>query len=343
LLRTKRRRSLLDDILPRVQAESGLTREETLVREIVETSLKLLRDETSIAEIKLINAALRELRYAFKVFAPYRGIPKVSCFGSARTKPEEPAYRTAVEFSRAIAERGYMVITGGGNGIMRACQEGAGRERSFAVNIRLPWEQAANEFIVGDAKLVTHRYFFTRKLMFVKEADALVCFPGGVGTLDEAFEALTLIQTGKSHPMPVVLLDEPRGTYWKTWQRYIEDHLLRRNLISPDDLALFKVTTSVEEAVEEIVRFHRVFHSSRWVGRQLVLRLKRRLADATVEELNHDFAALVESGRIEQRGPLDEEHETEPQLDDLPRLVWEGRRRGFALLRRLIDRVNVEP
>ena len=342
LLRTKRRRTLLEDILPRVQAESGLSREETLVREMIETSLKLLRDETGVGDIKILNAALRELRYAFRVFAPWKGVPKVSVFGSARTKPDEPAYRTAVEFSRRVAEHGYMVITGGGHGIMRACQEGAGRERSFAVNIRLPWEQEPNEFIVGDPKLVTHRYFFTRKLMFVKEADALVCFPGGFGTLDEGFEALTLMQTGKSHPMPIVFLDAPRGTYWKTWQRYVEDHLLRRNLISAEDLSLFRVTTHVDEAVEEITRFYRVYHSARWVGHRFVLRLKKKLDPAFVARLAQEFSALVAAGTIEQRDALDEEREQEPALNDLPRLVWEGTKHGFALRRRLIDRINAE-
>src|SRR5262245_55373415 len=240
-LRIRRRPSVLGELLPRVGGDpEQLARDERLVREMLETCLRLLRDGTSIGDLKILNAALRELRYAFKVFAPYRGVRKVTAFGSARTPPEDPAYRTALEFSREMAARDFMVITGGGHGIMRACQEGAGRERSFGVNIKLPFEQDPNEFIHGDPKLVNFRYFFTRKLMFVKEADAVVVFPGGFGTHDEGYEALTLAQTGKMNPVPIVFLDAPRGTYWKSWLQYVNDHLLRRGLISEEDLALFK-------------------------------------------------------------------------------------------------------
>ncbi len=341
-LRDRRRRTLLTDILPRVQAETGLSREETMVREMVETSLKLLRDGTGLGDLKLLNSALRELRYAFKVFEPWKGVRKVSIFGSARTPPAAPAYRTAAEFARRITARGYMIITGGGNGIMRACQEGAGRERSFGVNIRLPFEQEANEFIQNDPKLVTFRYFFTRKLMFMKEADALVLFPGGFGTHDEGYEAVTLIQTGKSGPLPIVYLDSPRGTYWKAWKRYVEDHLLRQQLISPEDLSLFKVTSDLDEAVEEITAFYKLYHSSRYVGRLLVLRLNRPISAELVAALNRDFTALVESGEITQCDALEEEREQEPELNALPRLVFHANRRGAGLLRRLIDRVNRE-
>jgi uncharacterized protein (TIGR00730 family) len=333
---------VLRELLPRVEGDpTHLGHEERLVREMIESSLRLLRDRTSIGDLKILNAALRELRYAFKVFAPYRGVRKVTCFGSARTPPEDPAYRTALEFSREIAARDFMVITGGGHGIMRACQEGAGRERSFGVNIKLPFEQDPNEFIHGDAKLVNFRYFFTRKLMFVKEADAIVLFPGGFGTHDEGYEVLTLAQTGKMNPVPIVLLDAPRGTYWKSWLQYVKDHLLRRGLISEEDLALFKTTTDRAEAIEEIAGFYRVYHSSRYVGRHWVIRLNRPVPQALVEALGRDFAPLVEEGGIEQRGPLPEEDETEPELDYLPRLVFAARRSSsFGLRRQLIDRLN---
>jgi uncharacterized protein (TIGR00730 family) len=308
---------------------------------MIETSLRLLRDGTNIGDLKILNAALRELRYAFKVFAPYRGVRKVTCFGSARTPPEDPAYRTALEFAREIAARDFMVITGGGHGIMRACQEGAGRERSFGVNVKLPFEQDPNEFIHGDAKLVNFRYFFTRKLMFVKEADAIVLFPGGFGTHDEGYEALTLAQTGKMNPVPIVFLDSPRGTYWKSWLQYVRDHLLRRGLISEEDLALFKTTTDRAEAIEEITGFYRVYHSARYVGRHWVIRLNRPVPLQVVEALARDFAPLIEDGGIEQRGHLSEEHETEPELDHLPRLVFAARRSSsFGLRRQLIDRLN---
>jgi hypothetical protein len=328
-------------MLPRLQAAEGLAREEQFVLEMIDTGLKLLRDGTSLGDIKLLNAALRELRYAFKVFAPYRDVRKVSIFGSARTRPGAPTYQTAAEFGRRIAERGFMVITGAGSGIMRACQEGAGRERSFGVNIRLPFEQEPNEVISNDPKLVTSRYFFTRKLMFIKEADAAVLFPGGFGTHDEAYECLTLVQTGKTKPMPIVFLDRPRGTYWKTWKRYVEEHLLRPGLISPDDMALFKVTTSVDEAVAEITTFYRVYHSARTVGHRLVVRLNRRLPDAYVETLAREFADILLEGGITQGRALGAEDE--PQLLALPRLILTFDRAHFGRLRQLIDRINAAP
>jgi uncharacterized protein (TIGR00730 family) len=342
-LRTRRRSSVLRELLPRIEGDPDkLGRDERLVREMVETSLRLLRDRPGSGDLKILNAALRELRYAFKIFAQYRGVRKVTAFGSARTPPEDPAYRTAMEFSATIAARGFMVITGGGHGIMRACQEGAGRERSFGVNIKLPFEQDPNEIIHGDPKLMNFRYFFTRKLMFVKESDAIALFPGGFGTLDEGYEVLTLAQTGKMNPVPIVFLDAPRGTYWKTWLQYMKDHLLRRGLISEEDLALFKISTSVEEAVDEISGFYRVYHSSRYVGRHWVIRLSRPVSPEVCAALERDFAPLIEAGGIELRGPLPEEHETEPELDHLPRLVFAARRVGFGLRRQLIDRLNRE-
>jgi uncharacterized protein (TIGR00730 family) len=338
--RPRRRKSLLATMLPRLEAQAALTREEAYVREMMETSLRLLRDGTSLGEVKLLNAALRELRYAFKVFAPYRHIRKVSAFGSARTAANTPEYRTAQEFARRIAAEGFMLITGAGGGVMRAYQEGAGRDRSFGVNIRLPFEQEPNEFIREDPKLVTFRYFFTRKLIFIKEADAVVLFPGGFGTHDEAYESLTLVQTGKSKPMPIVFMDPPRGTYWKTWKRYVEEHLLRRGLISEEDMALFKVTSSVDEAVDELRRFYRVYHSSRNVGDLFVLRLHRRLPDATVARLSREFADILVSGEITQTEALAEEREQEPELNRIPRLALHFNRANFGRLRQLIDRVN---
>jgi uncharacterized protein (TIGR00730 family) len=341
--RDRKRRSVLPELLPRVQGDpDALRRDEGLVREMLETCLKLLRDDARIGDLKILNAALRELRYAFKVFAPYRGVRKVSAFGSARTPPGAPAYRTAFEFSREIASRGYMVITGGGHGIMRACQEGAGRERSFGVNIKLPFEQDPNEFIHDDPKLMTFRYFFTRKLMFMKEADAIVLFPGGFGTHDEGYEALTLLQTGKMNPVPVVFLDAPGGTYWESWFAYVREHLLVPGLISDEDLALFRVTDQVAEAVDEVTTFHRVYHSSRYVDRDWVIRLNHRVPDALVRDLEREFAPLVAAGGITQRDALPEEGEGDPDLDHLPRLVFAARRQHFGLRRRLIDRLNRE-
>jgi uncharacterized protein (TIGR00730 family) len=333
------RKNLINELLPRIQADGRLPIEEQLVREMVETCLKLLRDETRLGDVKLLNAALRELRYAFKIFTPYRNIRKVSVFGSARLAQNSAPCRTAHEFARRITAAGFMVITGAGHGIMQACQEGAGRDRSFGVNIRLPFEQEPNKFISKDPKLLTFRYFFTRKLIFIKEADAAALFPGGFGTHDEAYECLTLVQTGKTRPMPIVFLDAPRGTYWKTWKRYVEDHLLRQGLISEEDLSLFKVTSSVDEAAEEISRFYRVYHSARTVGRDLVIRLARPLDQELVERLGREFADIIVSGSMVQRAALPAEAD-EPELAALPRLVFAFNRTNFGRLRQLIDRIN---
>ncbi|HJZ59985.1 MAG TPA: TIGR00730 family Rossman fold protein, partial [Gemmataceae bacterium] len=230
---------------------------EEYAAQIKETADKLLRDHASRGDVKLMATAVRELRYCFKVFAAYRGKRKAAVFGSARTKPDHPAYRGAEAFGRGMAENGWMVITGAGGGIMEAGHRGAGRDGSFGLNIILPFEQSANTVVQGDPKLVTLRYFFTRKLMFIKESDAVVLFPGGFGTHDEAFEALTLIQTGKSHIFPIVMVDEPGGDYWKLWRRFIEEGLLNRGYISPHDLSLFRVTDSVGEAVRDVTGFYR--------------------------------------------------------------------------------------
>jgi hypothetical protein len=308
------------------------------VAEIVSTALRLLGESMPLADVRLVNTSIRELRYAFSVFARHRHVRKVTTFGSARTSPEHPAYLQARDFARRIADEGYYVITGAGGGIMRACQEGAGRERSFGLNIRLPFEQKPNEIIAGDPKLVTFKYFFTRKLLFVKEADALVLFPGGFGTLDEAFEGLTLIQTGKAEPMPIVMLDEPGGQYWKHWLAYVRDHLLRNKLVSEEDFSLFKVTDSVEEAVAEITGYYRAYHSSRYVGHRLVIRLTRHPDAALLARIEREFSDLVDSGGFEVRGPLPEEDDDETR--DLPRLIFHFNRMNCGRLRQLIDVLN---
>ena len=290
-------------------------------------------------DFKLMNRALKEMREASEVFHPYQDRRKVSVFGSARTKPEEPAYQTAVEFSRRMKEEGFMTITGAGPGIMAAGNEGAGREESFGLDIALPFEASANEFIEGDPKLINFNYFFTRKLSFVKEADAAIGLPGGFGTMDEVFEALTLIQTGKASIYPIVLLDAPGGTYWKFWKQFVDEHLGRLGMISENDHHLFRVTDNVEEAVQEVVQFYRNFHSYRYVGDKLVLRLNTALADDELSVIQEDFSDLVKEGRIDQGTALEEENDEEG-LSELTRLVFHHRRRDFGRLRQLIDAVN---
>lgn len=321
--------------MPRVTAEQ-------LIQQLKATVEQLAADNASVADLKIAAGALREMREGFKLFAPYRHIRKVSTFGSARVQAGDPVFRLAEEFARRIVQHGYMVITGAGGGIMEACQRGAGRERSFGVNIRLPHEQQANSIIRGDPKLMSFRYFFTRKLFFLKEASAVVLFPGGFGTHDEAFETLTLLQTGKTVPIPLVFLDEPGGTYWRTWRRYVEEHMLRRGMIDLTDFALFRVTDSVDEAVGEILRFYTVYHSIRYVRELLVIRLQRSLPVAYVEQLNEAFHDIVVRGRMRQTGALPVERD-EPDLLSLPRLVFEFDRLHFGRLRQLIDAINAAP
>ena len=311
------------------------------IDQIKETAEKLLRDGANRGDVKLLATAIRELRYCLKVFAGYRGRRKATVFGSARTKPTHPAYLAAAEFGRQIAAAGWMVITGAGQGIMEAGHIGAGRDNSFGLNILLPFEQSANTVVHGDPKLMTLRYFFTRKLMFIKESDAVVLFPGGFGTHDEAFEALTLVQTGKSHIFPVVLVDEPGGNYWKLWQQFIEEGLAARGYISPADRSLYRVTDSVEEAVREVTGFYRVYHSMRYVRRHLVLRLRSRLSDGLLTQIRESFADLLAGGTFEQTDALPEEA-NEPTLAEMPRLKFRFDRHAIGRLRQLIDLVNAE-
>jgi uncharacterized protein (TIGR00730 family) len=311
------------------------------VQQLRETADKLVRDGATRGDVKLLSTALKELRYCFKVFSSYRNVRKVTVFGSARLPPSDPAYQQAVEFGRRVAEAGYMVITGAASGIMEAGNVGAGQDKSFGVNILLPFEQEANKVVRGDIKLMHLKYFFTRKLLFVKEADAVALFPGGFGTQDEGFEVLTLVQTGKSHLFPIVMVDEPGGDYWVKWQEYIHDVLLKRKLISPADMALFKVTNSVEEAVSEITNFYRVYHSMRYVGRELALRLKNWLPDALLERIGQEFADIVVTGGFRLTKALAPEA-NDSQAVHLARLVFHFDRRNLGRLRMLIDLINKE-
>jgi uncharacterized protein (TIGR00730 family) len=315
---------------------------DAFVQQIKETADKLVRDRTPRGDVKMLATALRELRYCLKVFAAYRGKRKVTVFGSARTKRDHPAYQAAVQFGKAMADAGYMVITGAAAGIMEAGHVGAGRDMSFGLNILLPFEQGANPVISGDPKLMNLRYFFTRKLMFIKESDAVVLFPGGFGTHDEAFETLTLIQTGKSHIFPVVLVDEPGGTYWKRWQAFVKEDLLDRRYIGPADLSLYHITDSIEDAVREVVTFYRVYHSMRYVRGDLVLRLQRRVSEGTMEQLRAGFTdVLAPGGHFDQTDALPQEA-NEPALSNLPRLKFRFNRHSMGRLRQLIDVVNAD-
>jgi uncharacterized protein (TIGR00730 family) len=322
---------LMDELAPDRVAD--------LINLIKESADKLAQDQTSRGDLKILSRTLRELRYAFKVFSPYRTRRKVTVFGSARTRPAEPAFQQAVAFGQAMAEAKWLVVTGAASGIMEAGHLGAGRENSMGLNIMLPFEQEANPVIAGDPKLVHMKYFFTRKLMFVKECDAVCLLPGGFGTLDEGLEVLTLLQTGKRDVVPVVFLDEPGGDFWLGWQEFVKDRLLGRKMISPEDLSLYKLTDRVEEAVAEILQFYRVYHSMRYVRNKLVLRLQTPPSDALLTQIHEEFGDIVHDGKFTVSGPLSEEQD-EPALEKMPRLVMRFNRRNLGRLRQLIDCLN---
>jgi uncharacterized protein (TIGR00730 family) len=320
-------------------AEAAPQRISELIDRIRESADKLAKDQTSRGDLKILSRTLRELRYAFKVFAPYRGYRKVTMFGSARTLPQEPAYRQAVDFGRRMAASQWMVVTGAASGIMEAGHLGAGREHSMGLNILLPFEQSANRIIAGDPKLVHMKYFFTRKLMFVKESDAICLLPGGFGTLDEGLEVLTLLQTGKRDMIPIVLLDQPGGSYWSALDGFVREKMLRQGMVSEEDLFLYRMTDRVEEAVAEILGFFRVYHSMRYVHGRLVLRLNEAPGDEVLKEINATFADILAEGRFDLGGPLPEEKD-EPALASLPRLSFQFSRHNFGRLRQLIDVLN---
>lgn len=326
-------------IVDNIESEHADPRTGRLLKSMLDTCINLARAGTRVADLKLVDAALGEIHAALACFQAHPHSPKVTVFGSARTQPEAGEYRLAQEFSRAIADAGFMVITGAGPGIMQAAQEGAGRARSFGVNIRLPFENTANSEIRDDPKLVEFKYFFTRKLFFLKESAAVALFPGGFGTHDECFETLTLVQTGKSQMVPIVFLDVPNGTYWKTWDQYVHDHLLRKGLISTEDLALYKITDDLNEAVGEITNFYRVYHSSRTIRNNFVIRTNEALSDTRLEELSREFADILDGRPIFRRDPFDEESD-EPETAKLARIVLNFDMRSYGRLRRLIDRIN---
>jgi uncharacterized protein (TIGR00730 family) len=297
----------------------------------------MAREGTSVGDLKIANAALGEMAEAFRVFRPYRHIRKITMFGSARTKPEDPVYILARDLAASLAAAGWMVVTGAGPGIMAAGLEGAGREHAFGVNIRLPHEDEANPFIAQDPKLVEMRYFFTRKLMLIKESHAYAILPGGFGTQDEAFELLTLLQTGKAEPAPVVMVETPGGKYWHSWLRFLTEQAIGAGWVSPEDTALFKVTNTMDEASAEILGFYRNYHSCRWVGDLLVLRVQTQPSKAELADLNTRFADIVSQGSIRIASPFPPERNDYPEL---PRLAFRFDRFHYARLRMLIDALN---
>ncbi len=317
--------------LSRVQAN--------LLRSMLASLWVMAREGTNAGDLKIADAALAEMTEAFRVFGPYRAVRKLTMFGSARTRPADPVYMLARDLATHLAEAGWMVVTGAGPGIMAAGIEGAGAERSFGVNIRLPFEQGANPFIAQDPKLVEMRYFFTRKLMLIKESHGYAVLPGGFGTLDECFELLTLLQTGKAEPAPVVLVETPGGVYWNRWREFVEELSTGPGYISGDDLCLYRIVTTVEDAAREVLDFYRNYHSCRWVGDLLVLRLQVAPNPQKLAELNTEFDDIVASGSIRLASPFPPERSDNDQLD-LPRIALRFDRIHYGRLRQLIDALN---
>ncbi|KIH75958.1 hypothetical protein SAMN05660860_02782 [Geoalkalibacter ferrihydriticus] len=338
-LRFNRSNGPIDDLIDELMARVDV-HHPPLVREMILSALKAGQDIDYPADLKLMRTTMKEMRYTTKIFAPYRQRRKVTIFGSARTEASDPIYQKCVTFSRMLAERGYMAITGGGGGIMQAGNEGAGANNSFAVNIRLPFEQETNPVMSQDDKVLTYKYFFNRKVAFLKEAHAVALFPGGFGTLDEAMETLTLIQTGKNPPIPLVLIDDDEGGYWEIWFDFMKKTLLKKGLISGEDFGLFTITRDPQEAVALIDEFYQVYHSSRFVGETLVIRLNRPILPEQVEILENEFRQiLVEGTHITQDGAFPVERD-QPDLLDLPRLILKFNRRNFGLLMAFIRRIN---
>ena len=327
--------SLVSDLLDK--SEINLNRR--LIAELVKESLQLGNDATSTLNLKIVSAAIAEMREAFAMFAPFSERKKVTIFGSARTTKNDPVYKQTQAVAAKLASDGWMVVTGAGPGIMEAGMSGAGREMSIGVSIRLPFETSANEVIAGDEKYVAMRYFFTRKLMLVKESQAFICVPGGFGTLDEMFELLTLSQTGKGNPVPIVVLDLPNDPFWAELDSFIKKTLLPRKLVSEQDLALYRICSSVDEAVSEIGKFYSVYNSMRFVGKRLVLRLNRQISDVHLSKLNNDFSDICLNSSIERITATKAEID-DKDLPDKPRLAFQFARRDFGRLRQLIDAIN---
>jgi len=333
-------RAVIDAAFEALAGDRPLSRsQQENLRSLLAVVWDLGREGVGVGDLKIAVAALEEMTEAFRVFGPYRSIRKLTMFGSARTQPDDPVYLLAKDLASHIAEAGWMVVTGAGPGIMAAGSEGAGREASFGINIRLPHEEGANSFIAQDPKLVEMRYFFTRKLMLIKESAAYAVLPGGFGTQDECFELLTLLQTGKAEPAPVVLVETPGGTYWHAWQRFLEHDVIVPGLISPEDVALFSVANSVEEAAQEVLGFYRNYHSCRWVGDLLVLRLQVSPSRAELADLNRQFSDIVTSGTIRPAAPFPPERSGHDHVE-LPRLAFRFDKFHYARLRLLIDALN---
>ena len=329
----------IDSLITELARRCSYDKNEYVLHEILTTAVKLGLESRDMGDLKLVNNALKELRYSFKVFSPYRHTKKVIIFGSARTKKTSAEYKMAEEFARKLTEKGYMVVTGGGPGIMEAGNKGAKAGKEFALNIRLPFEQKPNPYIDEKDKIINFKYFFTRKLIFIKETDATALFPGGFGTHDEGFEMLTLVQTGKSKPRPIVFIEPKGSSYWESWKRYVVDHLLKNGFIKKEDLKLFHIVKTADEAIRYIEDFYRVYHSIRYVSGLTVIRLNRKLSEKTLKVINQKFMDILVDGEIKSSSPTDKEVKEEEHLN-LPRISMNFNMRDYGRLCEMIHVIN---
>ncbi len=331
--------ALLDSLIVQLVANTQNAESGNLLRQILTTCIKLGKESIDRGDLKLVNNTLKELRYSFKVFSPYRTAKKAIIFGSARSKSSSAEYLMAEELAGKLTQKGYMIVTGGGPGVMEAGNKGAGSGKDFALNIRLPFEQKPNPYIDEQEKLINFKYFFTRKLIFVKETDATALFPGGFGTLDEGFEMITLVQTGKSRPRPIVLMEPAGSTYWSNWMRFVKAELVKKRFIKKEDLSLFQIAKTSAQAVKYIEDFYRVYHSLRYVDGQAVLRLKRAISANTLKLLNREFKDILAAGEIRCSSPTSKEIQ-ENEFLDLPRLIMNFNLRDYGRLYQMIHRIN---
>ena len=330
---------VIDDLIDELAKRAGSAKTEQLLREILTTTVKLGKESSDKGDLKLANNALKELRYSFKIFSPYRDVKKVIIFGSARSKKASAEYRMAEEFTRKLTAKGYMIVTGGGSGVMEGGNKGAAAGKEFALNIRLPFEQKPNPYICEKDKIINFKYFFTRKLIFIKETDATALFPGGFGTHDEGFEMLTLIQTGKSRPRPIVLMEPKGSTYWEAWKRYVTDHLLKNGFIEKEDLSLFRIVKTIDEAIKYIEDFYRIYHSIRYVSGMTVIRLNQEISGKTLKLVNQEFKDILTSGEIRRSPPTNKEVQEREYLS-LPRIVMSFNMRDYGRLCEMIHTIN---
>lgn len=329
----------IDGLIHELTRKSSSPETTYLLREIITTAVKLGKESGDTGDLKLVNNALKELRYSFKIFSPYREVKKVIIFGSARSKKLSAEYRMAEEFTKRLTQKGYMIVTGGGPGVMEAGNKGAKPGMEFALNIRLPFEQKANPYIYEKDKIINFKYFFVRKLIFVKETDATALFPGGFGTQDEGFEMLTLIQTGKSRPRPIALM-EPKGSkYWAEWMHFVNKQLVKKGYIKKEDLSLFRIVKTVDEAINYIEEFYSVYHSIRYVSGQTIIRLNRCISDKALKQINKEFKDILASGEIQFSSPAEKEVENKEYID-LPRLIMHFNMRSYGRLCEMIHVIN---